>query len=135
MTMGKPDQLKVLVVDDEANIRETPLLALLLAKQRELMEDLENAGVDFVKLMAEETLSSSLIIEIINGLSPGDRVEQHMQRVCTYLHYEGIDTRQEIKVCGAYLDRMVPGGKDLHEICHTDKHLRCEYFLNPRVRS
>jgi hypothetical protein len=30
---------------------------------------------------------------------------------------------------------MVLGGKYLHEICQTEKHLQCEYFLNPRVRS
>jgi hypothetical protein len=114
---------------------QTPVLALLPVKHRKLMEDLERAGVDFVRFMGEETLSASLMIEIIDGLGPDDRAEHQLQVVCGYLHYDIIDTRHEITVCGAYLDRMVLGGKYLHEICQTEKHLQCGYFLNPRVRS
>jgi len=114
---------------------QTSVLALLPAKHRMLMEDLEHAGVDFIKFMGEETVSASLMIEIIDGLGPDDRVEHYLQVVCSYLHYDIIDARHEITLCGAYLDRMVLGGKYLHEICQTEKHLQCEYFLNPRVRS
>jgi hypothetical protein len=115
--------------------RKTPLLALLPAKHRKLMEGLKRAGVDFVKFMAEETLSSSSVAEIIDGLGAIDRVENQSQGVCTYLHYENIEAHHELTVCGAYLDRMVLGGTYLREICHTEKHLQCDYFLNPRISS
>jgi hypothetical protein len=115
--------------------RERPVLALLPAKHRRIMEELAGASVDFIKFVGEETLSAPLIIELIDGLGPDDRIEHQLQVVCGYLHYDTIDARHEITVCGAYLDRMVLGGTYLREICHTEKHLQCEYFLNPRVRT
>ncbi len=114
---------------------QIPVLALLPAKHRKLMDDLEGASVDFIKFIGQKTPSAPLMIEIIDGLGPDDRVGHQLQVVCSYLHYDIIDARHEITVCGAYLDRMVLGGKYLHEICHTEKHLQCEYFLNPRVKA
>lgn len=31
------------------------------------------------------------------------------------------------------LNRMVLGGKRLHEVCETLNHLQCEYFLNSGI--
>jgi hypothetical protein len=33
------------------------------------------------------------------------------------------------------LDRMVLGGRRLHELCETDDHLHCEYYQNPSRKS
>jgi hypothetical protein len=115
--------------------RNCPLLALLHEKHRGLIEDLKNAGVDFVKFIDDKRLSSSLMIEMIDRLSAEDRAEQQLEGLCPFLHYEAIDDCREIKVCGAYLDRMVLGGKRLHGVCETENHLSCGYFLNPRVKS
>ncbi|EPR44188.1 hypothetical protein dsmv_1138 [Desulfococcus multivorans DSM 2059] len=49
-----------------------------------------------------------------------------------FLHYNKIESRHELTVCGAYLDRMILGGHRLGEVCQTEKHLSCEYYLNPR---
>lgn len=115
--------------------RKSPLLALLHGKHRGLIEGLEHAGVDFVKFVAETRLSSSLMSEIIDGLSTEDRVERQLTRLCPYLHYDSLDASHEMTVCGAYLNRMVLGGKWLHEVCETESHLTCKYFLNPRSKS
>ena len=115
--------------------RKTPVLALLHAKHRGLMEDLERASVDFAKFIGETIVSSSRMIEIINGLGTEDRVEWQLTILCPYLHYDAIDARHEMTVCGAYLDRMVLGGRWLHEVCETSEHLQCEYYLKPRVKT
>jgi hypothetical protein len=115
--------------------RNTPLLALLHEKHRGLIEDLKHAGVDFIKFVAEKPLRPSLMVRMIDGLGPDDRVEGEFQRLCRFLHYDPIDDCREITVCGAYLDRMVLGGKWLHKVCETKDHLSCKYFLDPRIRS
>ena len=56
------------VLKRNTRTRKTPLLALLHEKHRGLIEDLKHAGVDFVKFIAETPLSSSLMIEMIDGL-------------------------------------------------------------------
>lgn len=115
--------------------RNVPLLALLHEKHRGLIVDLKNAGVDFIKFFAEKPLRASLMAEVIEGLGPEDRAERQLTILCPYLHYDAIDDRREITVCGAYLDRMVLGGKWLHKVCETENHLSCKYFLNPRTKS
>jgi len=114
--------------------QNTPLVALLHARHRGLMEDLARARVDFIKFLGETTLTSALMIEIIDALGPQDRIGHWMTVVCPCLHYKRIDPRHELTVCGGYRDRMVLGGRRLREICHTVDHLHCEYFLNARLR-
>ncbi|MDQ7784364.1 MAG: hypothetical protein RDU20_15870 [Desulfomonilaceae bacterium] len=112
-----------------------PILALLHSRHRKLLENLHQAGVDFAWCVGEVTLDSDQVRAIIDGLVPDDRVERHLEVVCPFLHYSRIDPYHEMTVCGAYLDRMVLGGRWLHEICETEGHLQCEYYLNPRQES
>ncbi len=114
--------------------RKTPVLALLHAKHRGLMEALERAGVDFARFFGERSLNSGQMIEIIDGVSAEDRVKRQLTMLCPYLHYDAIDESREMIVCGAYLDRMVLGGNWLHEVCETGEHLHCPYYLKPRVK-
>jgi len=118
-----------------SHIRQCPVLALLKSKHLKLIEDLKGAGVDFVKNMGEITLNSSQMRKIIAELGPDDHLAGQLAVLCPFLHYRGIDDRHELTICGAYLDRMVLGGRRLHEICETEIHLHCEYYLNPRIRS
>lgn len=123
------------VLKRNTRTRKAPLLALLHEKHRGLIENLKRAGVDFVKFVAEKPLRSSLIVELIDGLGPYERMERQLDILCPYLHYDAIDDCREMTVCGAYLDRMVLGGKWLHEVCQTENHLSCKYLLNPRSKS
>lgn len=118
-----------------SHTRQIPVLVLLSTTHRGLMEELARVGVDFVRVIGEATLNSTLIREIIDALGPDDRVERQLEGVCPYLHYAIIDVRHEMTQCGAYLNRMVLGGRRLHEVCETGNHFHCEYFLNPRLKT
>jgi hypothetical protein len=123
------------VLKRNSRTKKAPLMVLLHEKHRGLIENLKHAGVDFVKFVAEKPLRSSVMIELIAGLGPDDRVERLLTMLCPYLHYDPFDASHEMTACGAYLDRMVLGGKWLHQVCETEDHLSCKYFLNPRVKS
>ena len=123
------------VLKQNSRTRKPPLLALLHEKHRALIGDLKNAGVDFIKFIAEKPLTPFLMIKMIDRLSTEDRVDWHLTLLCPYLHYDALDACHEMTVCGAYLDRMVLGGKWLHKVCETEHHSTCKYFLNPRVKS
>ena len=118
-----------------SHTRKCPILALLHSKHRKLIEDLNRAGMDFVKYIVEITLDSSQLRKIISELGPEDRLECQLAVLCPFLHYHEIDSQHELMLCGAYLDRMALGGRWLHDICETRNHLNCEYYLNPRIRS
>jgi len=96
--------------------RNLPLLALLHEKHRGLIENLKRAGADFVKFIAETRLNSSLMNEMIDGLTTEDRVERHLMMLCPYLHCDDLEASHELTVCGAYIDRLMLCGKWLHEV-------------------
>lgn len=118
-----------------SHTRDCIVLALLRSKHRKLVEGLDRAGVDFVRYVAEAALDSKLIRGIIEELGSDDRLERHLRELCPFLHYSKIDSRREMPVCGAYLDRLVLGGRRLRQLCHTVDHLNCEFYLNPRPAS
>ena len=118
----------IAVLKRNSHTRKCPVLALLHSKHRRLLEDLNRAGADFAQYVEDTPLVSRQMREIIDGLGPGDRLQQHLEALCPSLHYCGIDSQHEMKVCGAYLDRMVLGGRWLHEVCETANHLQCEYL-------
>lgn len=111
------------------------VVALLRVKHRKLLDGLEKARVDYVRYVGDDTLNSKFILGIIQKLGPDDRLERHLEELCPFLHYAKIDSRREMPVCGAYLDRMVLGGRRLRQLCQTADHHHCEYYLNPRRES
>lgn len=115
--------------------QKCPALALLHSKHRKLIEDLKKAKVDYVQYIDDAVLDSTRMREIIDGLRTDDLIERHLTIVCHFIHYSKIDSRHEMTTCGAYLNRMVLGGRRLHELCETEKHFHCEYYLNPRLKS
>jgi hypothetical protein len=123
------------VLKRNSRTKRTPILALLHSRHRKLLEDLEQAGVEYVKYVGDTPLNSLLMNGLIGTPGPDDLLERQLARVCPYLHYSPIDSEREMVVCGAYLDRLVLGKKWLHMLCEHEAHLRCEYFLNPRVDS
>lgn len=111
------------------------IVALLCSKHRVVIERLGNAGVDYVKFLEKVKPSQASIDITTNEPEPTDLLNFQFEMLCPYLHYSKMDSRHEMTVCGAYLDRMVLGGQRLHELCETQGHLHCEYFLNPRTSS
>jgi hypothetical protein len=115
--------------------QRSPVLALLHSTHRKLIEALARAKADYIRHVGDDKLDSNQLQQIVHGLGPDDRLERHLAMVCPFLHYSKVDAQHEIKVCGAYLDRMALGGRRLNELCQTDAHLRCQYFLNFKVKS
>jgi len=118
-----------------SHTKRCTVLALLHSKHRKLIEDLKLAKVDYVRYIGEASLDSNLVREIIEDTGAGDSLDRHLETLCPFLHYNKIDSQHEMTVCGAYLDRMVLGGRRLHELCETDDHLHCEYYKDPRRKS
>jgi len=118
-----------------SHTKQCPVLALLSSKHRKLIEDLKRAKVDYVRYIGDVRLYSTQVEAIIEGLGSADRTERRLKTVCPFLNYSQIDSRHELTVCGAYLDRMALGGRRLHEICEAEDHLACEYYRNPRRKS
>jgi hypothetical protein len=123
------------VLKRNSHTRECPILALLHSKHRKLIEDLAQAKVDYIRYIEDIKLNSIQMRKIIDELRPDDRIERHLAMLCPFLHYKNIDSHHEVRVCGAYLDLLVLGGHRLHELCETESHLHCEYYLNPRRKS
>jgi len=111
------------------------VIALLCSKHRSVVERLRDAGVEYVRFLAKSKQPQTAIDVTTIKPEPKDQVDVQLEILCPYLHYSKIDSRHEMTVCGAYLDRMVLGGHRLHEICETQGHLQCEYYLNPRRKS
>lgn len=120
------------VLKGNRHTRDCRLLVLLPAKQRQVIEALHRAGVDFARIIGDQTLDPPGMQTLIEALGPEDRLERLLAQLCPFLHYSRIDHRHELTVCGAYLDRMVLGGDRLHETCETASHLHCEHYLQPR---
>jgi len=108
------------------------VLALLDEKHRAVLEELARAGVEFARYMGEGPLDAGRLREAIDGLGPDDGLDRRLAPLCPFLHYERIDSRHELTVCGAYLDRLILGGRRLKDVCLTEGHLRCEHYLHPR---
>lgn len=115
--------------------RTIPLLAVLWARHRRLMAALKDAGADYIRFAGPNEFDSVITGRLIDSLGSGDRVEPHLAKLCPFLHYKELDSRHEMTVCGAYLDRMVIGGRRLHDMCELEIHQNCEYYLNPRGNS
>ena len=115
-----------------SHTNQSNVLALLLSKHRKLAEDLKRAKVDYVRCVGNAKLDSNLVREIIQDLGPVDSLDRVLETMCPFLHYSKIDSQREMMVCGAYLDRMVLGGRRLHELCETGDHIYCGYYQHQR---
>lgn len=122
------------VLKRNTRTRNRPLVALLPAKHRKLMEDLEQAAVDYVKFIGVTSVNSIALSEIAHALCQEDSVKRQLALMCPYLRYSPVDDRHEMSVCGGYLERMALGGRRLREVCETESHFRCEYFLGPKLK-
>ncbi|MBU4262822.1 MAG: hypothetical protein KKC76_13275 [Proteobacteria bacterium] len=122
----------VAILKSNRHTRHIPVLALFKGKHRQLIAKLHQLGVDYGHHVGAITLGGEEIRAIIAGLGPDDSLARQLDILCPFLHYSRIDDGHEMTVCGAYLDRMVLGGRRLHEICQTEDHLRCEFYLQPR---
>ncbi len=115
--------------------RKIPLIALLPCRHRELLESLENAGVEYVRHREQRLTDPEQMHSMMEEMGPEDSIGYHLAELCPHLRYRPMEPDQEIILCAAYLERMVLGGSRLHDICESPTHSGCEYFLKPRPAS
>jgi len=103
-------------------------------QQRVLLAKLRKAGVLHVDIThTNEAANPWRIWERLNADESALRIESHLSRLCPFLRYRPISEQNELITCGAYRNRMVLGGRRLHEVCQAATYLHCEYYLNPRA--
>jgi hypothetical protein len=130
------DSLIELCADLNKNlrIRSVPKCVSLEYPHRFLLAKLREAAVEYVDIrLPTESADPWKIWERTMVQGTNLRIESHLSRLCPFLHYKPISDQNEMITCAAYRNRMVLGGRRLHEVCQTDTHLHCEYYLNPRV--
>ncbi|MDD3312877.1 hypothetical protein [Pseudodesulfovibrio sp.] len=115
--------------------RGCAVTVLLPGKDRALMDRLYAAGVDYAATATGGGLDDRKALDILGSLGEGQRAGHFRAALCPYLGSVAPDGAGAMAVCGAYLNRMVLGGRRRRESCETENHARCEYFQTPRVRS
>ena len=114
--------------------KNRPLCAVMTALHRSMAVKLQRAGVEFLKIRNPDVrFDVEQLSTLIREANMSVRIERVLGRLCPFLNYFPIDAQREIITCGAYKNRMVLGGERLHEICESEAHLFCHYFLNPKV--
>jgi hypothetical protein len=113
--------------------RHLPVLALLRTPHRILMESLEDAGVEFVRIYEAAALEEEAsFMELIRYPDESERIERMFSRLCPYLNYHPVSRRREMMTCGAYRNRMVLGPAMLRPFCEVPDHVRCPYYNDPK---
>ncbi|MEF2230253.1 MAG: hypothetical protein V3571_04930 [Pseudodesulfovibrio sp.] len=123
------------VLKHNRHTRGCAVTALMPGKDRSLMDRLHSSGVDYATTVSGGGLDDRKVLDILGSFGEGQRVDHCRDTLCPYLRSMPLDESRAMTVCGAYLDRMVLGGRRLHELCETENHVGCEYFQNPRVRA
>ncbi|MDA3788781.1 MAG: hypothetical protein PF503_09845 [Desulfobacula sp.] len=116
--------------------KEIPIVALAEVLHRDMLVNMQKAGVESTEMYnmnAAIDLKNIADRFFLQGFP--FRIERFLQKLCPFLNYIQIDNQHDLTVCRAYKNRMVLGGKRLHEVCETGNHLHCDYFLNPRTIS
>jgi len=115
--------------------RRCTVTALIPRKDRFLIDRLHSAGVDYAATPPCGEMDDGKMLAFLNSLDERHRVHYWRETLCPYLSSVALDESRTMIVCGAYQNRMVLGGRRLHELCETENHIGCEYFQTPRIGS
>lgn len=113
--------------------KHIPLLCLLAFKHRGLLEQLQNAGVDYVRFCNKNhPVAKEHAESLLAKPSEDCAVDRVLSAICPYINYFPISRHQEILYCGAYRNRLVLGPHRLRHLCETMNHTNCQYFKCPK---
>jgi len=117
--------------------RAIPIGVLLHSANRHLIEQLKQAGAEYVKIQSARNQSartdeSHPPSDYLDQASP---IDQALLRLCPHIHYSPIDPGRDLVTCGAYADWLVLGPRTLKTLCETPRHRTCPYYQSPKVRS
>jgi len=112
-----------------------PILAVCFAVNRQIIEHLKEANVDFVvfkKNWGEIDLDANPV-----AFKQFMKVEyspaQVLKGLCPYIHYAPINTDKELITCEAYVNWLVLGPRRLKDLCQTPDYPSCPYYQSPRL--
>jgi len=115
---------------------KTPIFASIDHWHRVVALRLKEAGLDFMAVrQSQDRIDPVNISDRIGRNTISIQIDQVMSRLCPFLNYSPLNGHSELIMCGAWHNRMVLGGKRLHEICEADSHHHCEYFKKPRLKA
>lgn len=113
--------------------KHIPLLCLLPSKHRGLLEQLKNAGVDYVRFCNQnDPAAKEDVASLLAKPSEDCTIDSIISEICPYINYFPISRHQEILYCGAYRNRLVLGPHRLQYSCETMNHKNCQYFKCPK---
>ncbi|MFZ5587705.1 MAG: hypothetical protein ACOZHQ_17430 [Thermodesulfobacteriota bacterium] len=148
VAMTRPGRLVVFVEGDSLKERDAalefcaglrghpatgglPLVCVLPARHRRLLERLRQAGVDRVAFRPKEAAPPAG-----PGLKNlGEPLAEVLAQTCPHLEHLPVDRRKEMAYCGAYRSRLVLGRDHLLGVCENDAHRDCPFFMSPRLVS
>ncbi|MBN1276995.1 MAG: hypothetical protein JXA35_05840 [Deltaproteobacteria bacterium] len=109
-----------------------PLFVSIDRWHREIAVKMKETGVDYMDLRpVPNRIDPQYISNLISDSGISVHITRILSQLCPFMNYELLDNSYDFLTCGAWHNRMVLGGKRLHELCETEDHLHCEYFLNP----
>lgn len=116
--------------------REKPVFALADIPHLGVAVQMREAEVDFMEIRrADKAVEPKYLMGLVLKDDGSIRMDRVLARMCPFLSYIPVDERCELITCRAYRNRLVLGGRRLHEICETADHSHCEYFINPRIKT
>jgi len=115
---------------------KVPLFVSIDRWDREIAVRMKESGVDYMDLrQGPNRMDPQYISNIVIETGISVHINRVVSRLCPFINYGLLNNSCEFLTCRAWRNRMVLGGKWLHELCETEDHLHCEYFLNPVTES
>lgn len=109
-------------------------MAVMEGLHREMMVSLQETGVALCdNYKTPGPIDLERIKALVQRKDYAADIREAIKKLCPFLNHIDIEEDCVLTACGAYRNRMVLGGKRLHEICETLNHLHCEYFINPGI--
>ena len=105
-----------------------PLVCVLAEQHRRLLEELGRLGVEQVAFRPKNAP-----LPVGPGLyCMGQNLAEVLERTCPYLNHRAMDQCKEMVHCSAYRNRLIIGRERRTEVCETESHRACPYFLAPK---
>lgn len=112
-----------------------PLVAVCFSVNRQIIERIKEAGVDFVvfKNGWEKIDLDNNPESLMEYMKEENRPAKVLNSLCPYIHYTPINDDKELTTCRAYANYLVLGSRRLQELCQTSIHPNCPYHQSPRL--
>ena len=110
----------------------TPLVVTMEVPHRGIAVALKNSGVELLEVRSPEApVDPERLKSLVHGGEASIYIDRVLTRMCPFLNYNPVDDQRELITCRAYRNRMVLGGRRLHEVCEVSDYSHCDIFLHP----